>query len=194
MKTNDVTGRYPVGIAGIAIEMGRPGIGTSFTDIQTISAALAKLGVEFEPNNPLTALMVDTRTGTINPEVLNEKVLSAILEFKISNDRLKEMLEAIRAVSINRTYLSSSIIDIVIKDYINRLRKDELSVFSILTAREREVLQLIAEGKTMKEIAPLLNLSVKTVEKHRANLMDKLDLHSASELTAYAMEKGIVTR
>ncbi len=99
MKTNDVTGRYPFGIAGIAIEMGRPGVGASFTDIQTVSTALAKLGVEFEPNNPLTALMIDTKSGTFNPEVLNEKVLSAILEFKIENDRLNEVLEAIRAVS-----------------------------------------------------------------------------------------------
>ncbi len=99
MKTNDVTGRYTLGMAGIAIEMGRPGVGTSFHDIQTVSMALAKLGVEFEPNNPLTALLVDKTAGKINPEVLNEKVLSAILEFKIVSDRLKEILIAIRGVS-----------------------------------------------------------------------------------------------
>lgn len=117
MKTNDVTGRYPFGIAGIAIEMGRPGISASFTDIQRVSAALAKLGVEFEPNNPLTALMIDTKSGTFNPEVLNEKVLSAILEFKIENDRLKEVLEAIRAVSTQ--------IDTVFSlDLINRVEPD----------------------------------------------------------------------
>ena len=125
MKTNDVTGRYPVGIAGIAIEMGRPGIGASFADIQTISMALAKLGVEFEPNNPLTALMIDTKAGTINPEVLNEKVLSAILEFKIENDRLKEMLEAIRA-------LSTQIDTVFSLDLISRVDPDgSLPVLSI---------------------------------------------------------------
>jgi hypothetical protein len=125
MKTNDVTGRYPVGIAGIAIEMGRPGIGASFADIQTISMALAKLGVEFEPNNPLTALMIDTKAGTINPEVLNEKVLSAILEFKIENDRLKEMLEAIRE-------LSTQIDTVFSLDLISRVDPDgSLPVLSI---------------------------------------------------------------
>jgi Pyruvate/2-oxoacid:ferredoxin oxidoreductase delta subunit len=99
MKTNDVTGRYSLGMAGIALEMGRPGVGTSFHDIQTVTMALAKLGVEFEPNNPLMELMVDKTTGKINPEVLNEKVLSAIVEFGISSDRLKEILVAVRDVS-----------------------------------------------------------------------------------------------
>jgi hypothetical protein len=99
MKTNDVTGRYSLGMAGIALEMGRPGVGTSFHDIQTVTMALAKLGVEFEPNNPLMELMVDKTTGKINPEVLNEKVLSTIVEFGISSDRLKEILVAVRDVS-----------------------------------------------------------------------------------------------
>ncbi|MDF1593830.1 MAG: 4Fe-4S binding protein [Desulfobacterales bacterium] len=99
MKTNEVTGRYTYGMAGVAIEMGRPGVGTSFHDIQTVCMGLAKLGVEFEPNNPLMELMVDKTTGKINPEVLNEKVLSAIIEFKISSDRLKEALIAVREVS-----------------------------------------------------------------------------------------------
>ena len=99
MKTNDVTGRYSLGMAGMALEMGRPGVATSFNDIQTVSMALAKLGVEFEPNNPLTELMADKTSGKINPEVFKEKVLSAILEFKISSDRLKEILMAVRDVS-----------------------------------------------------------------------------------------------
>ena len=99
MKTNDVTGRYSLGMAGMALEMGRPGVGTSFHDIQTVCMALAKLGVEFEPNNPLMELMVDKATGKINPEVLNEKVLSAIVEFGISSDRLKEALIVVREVS-----------------------------------------------------------------------------------------------
>jgi NAD-dependent dihydropyrimidine dehydrogenase PreA subunit len=99
MKTNDVTGRYSLGMAGMALEMGRPGIGTSFHDIQTVCMGLAKIGVEFEPNNPLMELMIDKTTGEINPEVLNEKVLSAIVEFGISSDRLKEALIVVREVS-----------------------------------------------------------------------------------------------
>jgi Pyruvate/2-oxoacid:ferredoxin oxidoreductase delta subunit len=96
MKTNEVTGRYTRGIAGIAIEMGRPGIGTSFRDLQTVAMTLAELGVEFEPNNPVAALMVDKETGKISEDVLNEKVLSAILEFKVNTEQVKEVLETIK--------------------------------------------------------------------------------------------------
>jgi hypothetical protein len=79
--------------------MGRPGIGTSFKDIQTVAMALSEVGVEFEPNNPVSTLMDDIRAGTFKTEVLNEKVLSAILEFKTDNDRLKDVLYAIKEVA-----------------------------------------------------------------------------------------------
>ena len=104
-----------------------------------------------------------------------------------------ELIEAIRTVSINRTYLSPSICDIVIKDCISRLQKDELSVSSILTTREREVLQLIAEGKTTKEIASLLNLSVKTIETHRQQTMIRLNIRNVAELTKYAVREGLTS-
>jgi len=100
MKTNDVTGRFPFGFAGVAVEMGRPGVGTSFRDLQTVAMAIAKLGVEFEPNNPVAELMIDQKTGKIREEVLDERVLSAILEFKIKIDKLREVLVAIRDVSM----------------------------------------------------------------------------------------------
>jgi len=99
MKTNDVTGRYGYGMAGVAIEMGRPGAGTSFRDMQTVAMGLARLGVEFEPNNPVAELMMDPLTGAFKPEVLNEKVLSAILEFKIRNEKLAEALNAVKEVA-----------------------------------------------------------------------------------------------
>lgn len=99
MKTNDVTGRYPFGIAGVAVETGRPGVGTSFRDLQTVAMAIAKLGVEFEPNNPVAELMANRKTGKIREEVLNEKVLSAILEFKIEIGKLKEVFATIKSVS-----------------------------------------------------------------------------------------------
>jgi len=99
MKTNDVTGRFRRGYAGIGLEMGRPGISSTFKDLQTVAMALAELGVEFEEENPVTALMVDKKTGKINEDVLNERVLSAIIECKIETERLKEVLEALKAVS-----------------------------------------------------------------------------------------------
>jgi len=99
MKTNDVTGRYPRGTAGIAIEMGRPGVGTTFQDIQTVTRSLGRLGVVFESDNPVTALMTDKTAGEINPEVLNEKILSGIIEFSVGKARLQEVLEAVKEVS-----------------------------------------------------------------------------------------------
>ena len=96
MKTNDVTGRFPSGIAGIGVEMGRPGIGTSLKDLQTVAMALAKIGVEFEPQNPTTALMADPKIGRLREDILEEKVLSAIVEFSIENNRLKDALEALK--------------------------------------------------------------------------------------------------
>jgi len=99
MKTNDVTGRYPRGIAGVVLEMGRPGIGTTLKDIQTVTTALGRLGVAFESDNPVTAHMTDKQAGTLNPDVLNEKILSGIIEFKVGHDRLKNVLEVIKEVS-----------------------------------------------------------------------------------------------
>jgi RNA polymerase sigma factor (sigma-70 family) len=104
-----------------------------------------------------------------------------------------ELVNAIRAVFSNRSYLSPEITDIMIKDYKDMLSKENLSVFSLLTQREREVLQLIAEGKTTKEIAHLLNVSVKTVETYRQQIMEKLNTHSIAELTKYAIKEGLTS-
>jgi hypothetical protein len=79
--------------------MGRPGIGASFRDIQTVAMTLAQIGVEFEAENPVSALMENTKTGVFPDEVLGEKVLSAILEFKIENERLEQVLLCITDVA-----------------------------------------------------------------------------------------------
>lgn len=104
-----------------------------------------------------------------------------------------ELVNAVRAVSSNRSYLSPEITDIMLKDYKDMLSKETLSVFSLLTQREREVLQLISEGKSTKEIANYLHISVKTVETYRKQIMDKLDTHSIAELTKYAIKEGITS-
>jgi hypothetical protein len=82
MKTNDVTGRYGPGRVGMAAELGRPSIGARFYDVQKVAQAVASLGLSFEPQNPVTFLMTDKSTGKIRDDVLNEKVLSAIVEFE----------------------------------------------------------------------------------------------------------------
>ena len=101
-----------------------------------------------------------------------------------------ELLRAIRAVTRNRKYLSSDITDRVIDGYVNR-EVEDTSAMAILGGREREVLQLIAEGLTSGEIASRLHISTNTVDTHRRNLMKKLDLHSVAELTKYAVREGL---
>ena len=96
MKTNEVTGRYKCGSAGMAVEMGRPATGTRFRDVEKMTTALATLRVHFDPLNPVTCLMTDTATGKIRRDVLNEKVLSAIIGFDVGEDSIPVVLETIR--------------------------------------------------------------------------------------------------
>ena len=106
-----------------------------------------------------------------------------------------ELMMAIRTVLGGKPYISPSVSQLVIDGYLDGKKGfGSGSPWDTLTQREREILKLIAEGYKNKEIADYLCISVKTVEKHRANLMKKLDLHSASALTAYAMERGLITR
>jgi len=102
----------------------------------------------------------------------------------------EELARAVRAVAAGQTYLSPGIAGVVIKDYVRRLSETN-SAFSILTSREHEVLQLLAEGKSTKQIASRLHVSVKTVETHRRHIMEKLDIHSVAELTKYAIREGL---
>jgi hypothetical protein len=99
MKTNDITNRYTRGFAGMAAEMGRPGIGARLSDAEKVFKALAQLGVEFETNNPLTGLLKNKQTGEMNPEVLNEKVLSAIIEMIIPLDKVISVLDTLEKVA-----------------------------------------------------------------------------------------------
>lgn len=99
VKTNDVTNRVTEGQAGFVIEFGRPGVGTRFRDIERVTEALAKLGVEFERNNPVTSLMADPMRGLLRPEILNEKILSAIVEIKTTLDEVPTVLRKVRELS-----------------------------------------------------------------------------------------------
>jgi ferredoxin len=98
VKTNDVSNRVGVGEVGFTIEFGRPGVGARFHEIQQMSQALAKAGVTFQPSNPVTTLMSDVPTGTIREDILNEKVLSAILELKTDVSRVEEIIRIVWAV------------------------------------------------------------------------------------------------
>ena len=99
MKTNDVTGRFKRGEVGVGIEVGRPILGARFHDVEKVAMAVATLGIEFEKINPTTSLMSDPENGRFKKDILNEKVLSAILEFSVALHTLPELFEVLKKVS-----------------------------------------------------------------------------------------------
>ncbi len=104
-----------------------------------------------------------------------------------------ELVSAIYAVHHGEAFLHPSVAKVVVEDYVRRLRSGQgVGVQDVLTDREREILQLIAEGYTNREIADLLHVSIKTVQNHRSKIMDKLDLHDRGELIKYAIQQGII--
>ncbi|MCU7919567.1 MAG: response regulator transcription factor [Candidatus Thiodiazotropha sp. (ex Dulcina madagascariensis)] len=107
-----------------------------------------------------------------------------------------ELMVAAERVLDGKTYLSAEITEKVVNSYLhsNSVNQEPVTRWDTVTQRERQILKLIAEGHTNKSMADYLCISVKTVEKHRANLMKKLDLHSVSALTTYALEKGVISR
>lgn len=112
----------------------------------------------------------------------------------VKNSSRQELQIAIQSVLEGKSYISPKVADHVILGYLESSKKlKKKTVWDTITRREREILKLVGEGYKNRQIAELLNISLKTVEKHRANIMGKLDLHSASELTAYAIEKKLVT-
>jgi len=105
-----------------------------------------------------------------------------------------DLIAAIRAISEGKSFFSPAISRILVEDYMRQLEQQHAEdTYELLTAREREILQLLAEGKTNKEVATMLNLSVYTVETHRTHILQKLNLHNVPELILYAVRKGIIS-
>ena len=105
----------------------------------------------------------------------------------------EDLLPAVRAVGGGRPFFSPAVTTVLIEDYMRQLQSRGLTdSYHLLTDREKEVLQLLAEGRSNKEVATLLDLGVSTVETHRANLMQKLNLHNTAEIVLYAVRKGII--
>jgi len=105
-----------------------------------------------------------------------------------------DLIEAIRTVTQGKTFFSAEISKMLVEDYVREIRNRGIEdSYELLTSREREILQLLAEGKSNKDIATLLNLSLYTVETHRRNLQDKLNLHSFAELILYAVRKRVIS-
>ena len=105
-----------------------------------------------------------------------------------------DLIEAIKAVSEGKAFFSPEVSRMLVEDYVRELRTRGIEdSYDLLTSREREILHLLAEGKSNKDIAILLNLSLFTVETHRRNLQDKLNVHSLAELILYAVRKGVIS-
>jgi DNA-binding NarL/FixJ family response regulator len=105
-----------------------------------------------------------------------------------------DLIAAVKAVTQGKSFFSPAVSQMLLDDYMRQLReRDVEDTYELLTTREREILQLVAEGKSNKEIANLLHLSPYTVETHRANMMEKLNLHSVPELILYAVRKGVIS-
>ncbi|MBN2124886.1 MAG: response regulator transcription factor [Deltaproteobacteria bacterium] len=148
---------------------------------------------EIKKGNP------DTRIVVLTVHKTEEYILAALdagADGYLPKDAThSELVMAVQSVLGGKRYLSPAISEKVIEGYLEgRKTTKTSSSWDTLTQREREILKLIAEGKKNKEIADFLCISLKTVEKHRTNLMKKLDLHNVAALTAFAMEKGLIER
>jgi DNA-binding NarL/FixJ family response regulator len=113
--------------------------------------------------------------------------------YMLKDSAFTDLAKAIRVVMSGKTYLSHEVTDIVVKDYVSSSQPAESSAFHLLSPREREVLQLLAEGKTSAQIGENLHISVKTVETHRQQIMIKLKIRSVAELTKYAIREGLTS-
>ena len=173
-------------------------VGKHKPDLLLMDLSMPKMGGleairEVKRQEPGTKILVLTIHGT--EEFVLEALHAGVSGYILKDATHEELVLAIRSVLREKRYLSPDISAKVIEGYIDgRKAIKSTSAWDSLTLREREILKLIAEGRKNKEIAEILFISAKTVAKHRANLMNKLDLHSASALTAYAMERGLLSK
>ena len=134
--------------------------------------------------------------------VVREVLRAGARGFLLKSDAGRDLVAAVEALQLHRTFFTTRVSQMVLEGFLDRKadgnapdgteKKPEEEAVPVLTGREREVIQLLAEGKTSKEVAVALRLSVKTAETHRTNLMRKLNLHSVADLTRYAVRNGIV--
>ncbi|PYX73478.1 MAG: DNA-binding response regulator [Acidobacteria bacterium] len=146
--------------------------------------------------SPNAAILILTMHDSDN--VIREVLRAGARGFLLKSDAGRDLVAAVEALETQKTFFTPRVSQMVLDGFLNREKKrSEIEDVTnpsgdLLTAREREVIQLLAEGRTSKEVAVTLNLSVKTAETHRTNLMRKLGLHSVADLTRYAVRNGIV--
>jgi DNA-binding NarL/FixJ family response regulator len=132
-------------------------------------------------------------SGHTDKRFVSETLKAGAAAYVMKEAAFRDLAAALRTVMQNKVYLSPAVPGMVVDDLLRTGAGADASPFARLTGREREVLQLVAEGKAMKEIARLLAVSVKTVETHRKNLMEKLNIDSVAGLTKYAIREGLTS-
>jgi DNA-binding NarL/FixJ family response regulator len=141
---------------------------------------------------PATKIIALTVHG--DRRTVAEMLAAGAAAYVLKDAAVDELVSAIRTATAGKVYLSPRVAGVVVEQYVHRGEQNGSSgVYERLTAREREVLQLTAEGKATKEVANCLKVSIKTAETHRRSIMEKLGLHSIAELTKYAIREGLTT-
>jgi DNA-binding NarL/FixJ family response regulator len=166
-------------------------------DILVLDIAMPKMS-GIEATQRIRALLPQAEIVILSMHSDESYVLRALKAgakgYLLKDSAESELIDAIKAVSEGKAFFSPEISKILVEDYVRDMRKRGAEdSYELLTSREREILHLLAEGKSNKDIATLLDLSLYTVETHRRNLQDKLNLHSLAELILYAVRKGVIS-
>ncbi len=146
--------------------------------------------LQLDPNFKVIVLTI-----TDSDQVIREALNAGARGFVLKSDAARDLVAAVEALQGKRMFFTSRVNDLVLAGFLEKghaISRNEAPNLPILTAREREVTQLLAEGKSSKEVASLLGLSTKTVETHRSNIMRKLSLHSVRDLVVYAIKNNII--
>lgn len=153
-------------------------------------------------NGMETARMITSEMPTIKIIALSmhsdrrfvvEMLKAGASGYLLKDCALEDLVRAIRVVMANQTYLSPEVAGTVVDEYVRKSSDGDLSAFSVLTAREREVLQLLVEGLSTKNIAAHLHVSIKTIETHRQHIMEKINTRSIADLIKYAVREGLTS-
>ncbi|MGA2354661.1 MAG: response regulator transcription factor, partial [Terriglobales bacterium] len=146
--------------------------------------------LQYDPNFKIIVLTI-----TDSDQVIREALDAGARGFVLKSDAARDLVSAVEALQSKRMFFTPRVNDLVLAGFLEKghpISRTEPPNLPVLTAREREITQLLAEGKSSKEVASLLNLSTKTVETHRSNIMRKLSLHSIRDLVVYAIKNNII--
>jgi two-component system response regulator NreC len=191
--SSEVTVVGEAGDGRLALEM----CGQLHPDIVLTDVEMRELN-GIETTRQIRSAHPDTRVIMLSmygdPQYVFESLRAGALGYVLKDAAFAELLTAIRTVVAGRRYLSPPLADLVMDDYVRRANgKESASDLDKVSAREREILQLVAEGHSSGQVAAMLHISIRTVDTHRFNLMQKLDIHSIAGLTKFAINHGLTS-